>query len=96
MTSNPSAARGIAAPSEEELRKVFGLGLLNRVDEIVYFRNLDPDDVEMIVGRALADLTSAVERRHSVRVRVTPEAAASPPSRPRKPPPAPAAPSRSR
>jgi ATP-dependent Clp protease ATP-binding subunit ClpC len=75
MTSNPSAARGIAAPSEEELRKVFGLGLLNRVDEIVYFRNLDPDDVEMIVGRALAELTSAVERRHSVRVRVTPEAA---------------------
>ncbi len=75
MTSNPSAARGIAAPSEEELRKVFGLGLLNRVDEIVYFRNLDADDVEMIVGRALAELTSAVERRHSVRVRVTPEAA---------------------
>ena len=54
---------------------MFGLGLLNRVDEIVYFRSLDPDDVEMIVGRALADLTSAVERRHSVRVRVTPEAA---------------------
>jgi ATP-dependent Clp protease ATP-binding subunit ClpB len=75
MTSNPAAARGTAAPSEEELRKVFGLGLLNRLDEIVYFRDLDPDDVEMIVGRALADLTSAVERRHSVRVRVTPEAA---------------------
>ncbi len=75
MTSNPSAARGSAAPSEDELRKVFGLGLLNRVDEVVYFRNLDPDDVEMIVGRALAELTSAVERRHSVRVRVTPEAA---------------------
>jgi ATP-dependent Clp protease ATP-binding subunit ClpC len=75
MTSNPGAARGGAVPGEEELRKVFGLGLLNRVDEIVYFRNLDPDDVEMIVGRALADLTSAVERRHSVRVRVTPEAA---------------------
>ena len=75
MTSSPAAARGTAAPSEEELRKVFGLGLLNRLDEIVYFRDLDPDDVEMIVGRALADLTSAVERRHSVRVRVTPEAA---------------------
>jgi ATP-dependent Clp protease ATP-binding subunit ClpA len=41
----------------------------------VAFRPLDPDDVEMIVGRALADLTSAVERRHGVRVRVTPEAA---------------------
>ncbi len=75
MTSNPGAARGSAAPSEEELRKVFGLGLLNRVDEVVYFRALDPDDVEMIVGRALAELTSAVERRHSVKVRVTPEAA---------------------
>ncbi len=29
----------------------------------------------MIVGRALADLTSAVERRHQVKIRVTPEAA---------------------
>jgi len=75
MTSNPAAARAGALPSEEELRGVFGLALLNRVDEVVYFRALDPDDVEMIVGRALADLTSAVERRHSVRVRVTPEAA---------------------
>jgi ATP-dependent Clp protease ATP-binding subunit ClpC len=75
MTSNPGAARGSATPSEEELRKVFGDGLLKRVDEVIYFRALDPDDVEMIVGRALADLTSAVERRHSVRVRVTPEAA---------------------
>jgi len=75
MTSNPAAARGSATPSEEELRKVFGVGMLKRIDEVVYFRALDPDDVEMIVGRALADLTSAVERRHSVRVRVTPEAA---------------------
>jgi ATP-dependent Clp protease ATP-binding subunit ClpA len=75
MTSNPGAAVGSAAPSEEELRRIYGLALLNRVDEVVYFRNLDPDDVEMIVGRALAELTSAVERRHSVRVRVTPEAA---------------------
>jgi ATP-dependent Clp protease ATP-binding subunit ClpC len=75
MTSNPAAARGSAAPGEDELRKVFGLRLLNRLDDIVYFRDLDPDDVEMIVGRALAELTSAVERRHSVRVRVTPEAA---------------------
>ncbi|MFI5169358.1 MAG: AAA family ATPase [Vicinamibacterales bacterium] len=75
MTSNPAAARGSATPNEEELRKVFGVGLLKRIDEVVYFRALDPDDVEMIVGRALADLTSAVERRHSVRVRVTPEAA---------------------
>ena len=48
---------------------------MNRIDEIVTFRPLDPDEVEMIVGRALADLTSAVERRHGVRVRVTPEAA---------------------
>ena len=75
MTSNPAAARGSATPSADELRKVFGVGLLKRIDEVVYFRALDPDDVEMIVGRALADLTSAVERRHSVRVRVTPEAA---------------------
>jgi ATP-dependent Clp protease ATP-binding subunit ClpC len=58
-----------------DLRGVFGLELVNRIDEIVTFRPLDADDVEMIVGRALADLTSAVERRHGVRVRVTPEAA---------------------
>jgi ATP-dependent Clp protease ATP-binding subunit ClpC len=79
MTSNPGAARGgasaTAAPGEDDMRRVFGLELLNRVDEVVYFRPLDPDDVEMIVGRALAELTSAVERRHGVRVRVTPEAA---------------------
>jgi len=75
MTSNPGASLGSAAASEDELRELFGLGLLNRVDEIVHFRDLDPDDVEMIVGRALADLTSAVERRHAVRVRLTPEAA---------------------
>jgi ATP-dependent Clp protease ATP-binding subunit ClpA len=79
MTSNPGAARGgassAAAPGEDDMRRVFGLELLNRVDEVVYFRPLDADDVEMIVGRALAELTSAVERRHGVRVRVTPEAA---------------------
>ena len=75
MTSNPGTVPGDPAPSDEELRRSFGLELLNRVDEVMYFRGLDPDDVEMIVGRALADLTSAVERRHSVEIRVTPEAA---------------------
>jgi ATP-binding cassette subfamily B protein len=58
-----------------DLRSVFGLELVNRIDEVVTFQPLDADDVQMIVGRALADLTSAVERRHGVRVRVTPEAA---------------------
>jgi ATP-dependent Clp protease ATP-binding subunit ClpA len=75
MTSNPGTVPGDPAPSDEELRRSFGLELLNRVDEVIHFRGLDPDDVEMIVGRALADLTSAVERRHSVKIRVTPEAA---------------------
>ena len=73
MTSNPGTAG--AVPTGDELRRVLGLELLNRVDEVVPFRPLDPDDVEMIVGRALADLTSAVERRHQVKIRVTPEAA---------------------
>jgi ATP-dependent Clp protease ATP-binding subunit ClpA len=73
MTSNPGTAGSV--PTGDELRRVLGLELLNRVDEVVPFRPLDPDDVEMIVGRALAELTSAVERRHSVRIRVTPEAA---------------------
>jgi ATP-dependent Clp protease ATP-binding subunit ClpC len=64
-----------SGPSAAELRGVFRLELLNRIDEVVTFRPLDPDDVAMIVGRALEELTSAVERRHGVRVRVTPEAA---------------------
>jgi len=64
-----------SGPAAPDLRGVFRLELLNRIDEIITFRALDPDDVEMIVGRALAELTSAVERRHGVRVRVTPEAA---------------------
>ena len=86
MTSNlGTAARpapGFVAPGPNDslsagpdLRGVFRLELVNRIDEIVSFRALDADDVEMIVGRALAELTSAVERRHGVRVRVMPEAA---------------------
>jgi ATP-dependent Clp protease ATP-binding subunit ClpA len=74
MTSNPGASVG-GAPSEEDLRRSLGGELLKRVDETVFFRALDSDDVQMIVGRALAELTSAVERRHSVKIRVTPEAA---------------------
>jgi ATP-dependent Clp protease ATP-binding subunit ClpC len=86
MTSNlgspqrPPLVTTVSTPDDSgrtraDLRGVFGLELVNRIDEIVTFRPLDADDVEMIVGRALADLTSAVERRHGVRVRVTPEAA---------------------
>jgi len=85
MTSNPGTAGPRPAPGivasppppspEADLRSVFPLELLNRVDEIVTFRALDRDDVEMIVGRALAEIVSAVERRHGVRIRVTPEAA---------------------
>ena len=86
MTSNLGGAvrpaPGFAAPGPNDslvagpdLRGVFRLELVNRIDEIVTFRALDADDVEMIVGRALAELTSAVERRHGVRVRVMPEAA---------------------
>jgi ATP-dependent Clp protease ATP-binding subunit ClpC len=84
LTSNLGSAarpaRGPVAPDDSgraraDLRGVFRLELVNRIDEIVTFRALDADDVEMIVGVALAELTSAVERRHGVRVRVTPEAA---------------------
>jgi ATP-dependent Clp protease ATP-binding subunit ClpC len=86
MTSNLGGASRLAplfvvpGPNDShsaapDLRGVFRLELVNRIDEIVTFRALDADDVEMIVGRALAELTSAVERRHGVRVRVTPEAA---------------------
>jgi ATP-dependent Clp protease ATP-binding subunit ClpC len=87
MTSNPGAAGprpapgfvrqgpNDSAPPAPDLRGIFRLELLNRIDEIITFRDLDLDDVETIVRRALAELTSAVERRHGVRVRVTPEAA---------------------
>ena len=87
MTSNLGATEGRPAPRlirqgpndsgppAPDLRGVFRLELLNRIDEIITFRELDPDDIEMIVGGALAEITSAVERRHGVRVRVTPEAA---------------------
>jgi ATP-dependent Clp protease ATP-binding subunit ClpC len=86
MTSNLGStvrpAPGLVAPGPSDastagsdLGGVFRLELLNRIDEIVTFRALDADDVEMIVGCALAELTSAVERRHGVRVRVMPEAA---------------------
>ncbi|HSD27547.1 MAG TPA: AAA family ATPase, partial [Vicinamibacteria bacterium] len=78
--SSAAFASAVTTPDDSgrargDLRNVFGLELVNRIDEIVTFHPLDPDDVEMIVGRALAELTSAVERRHGVRVRVTPEAA---------------------
>ena len=84
MTSNlgtaPRPAPGFVARGPNDSGPgtaggVFRLELVNRIDEIVSFRPLDADDVEMIVGRALAELTSAVERRHGVRVRVMPEAA---------------------
>ena len=73
------AARGIRVPggfatTAAGFREFLqGAGLAKRIE--ARLAALDADDVEMIVGRALADLTSAVERRHSVRVRVTPEAA---------------------
>jgi ATP-dependent Clp protease ATP-binding subunit ClpC len=78
--SRPESGSAAPGPSDSgqaraDLRGVFRLELMNRIDEIVTFRALDADDVEMIVGRALDELTTAVERRHGVRVRVTPEAA---------------------
>ncbi|HEX9187376.1 MAG TPA: ATP-dependent Clp protease ATP-binding subunit [Vicinamibacteria bacterium] len=72
----PGFVAAASSPSPAgDLRSVFRLEMLNRIDEIVTFRELDNDDVEMIVGRFLAELTSAVERRHGIRIRVTPEAA---------------------
>jgi ATP-dependent Clp protease ATP-binding subunit ClpC len=64
-----------SGPPVPDLRGVFRLELLNRIDEIITFRELDPDDVQMIVSRAIAEITSAVEQSHGVRIRVTPEAA---------------------
>jgi ATP-dependent Clp protease ATP-binding subunit ClpA len=49
--------------------------LLARVDETVPFRALDLEDVAMAVARVLAEIVSAVERRHRVRLRISPEAA---------------------
>ena len=60
---------------EPTLRRQYPPGLLAHADDIVPFRALDAEDVAMVVGRALAEIVSAVERRHSVRLRVTPDAA---------------------
>jgi ATP-dependent Clp protease ATP-binding subunit ClpA len=60
---------------EAALRRKYPPGLLAHADDIVAFRALDAEDVAMVVGRALAEIVSAVERRHGVRLRVTPDAA---------------------
>jgi ATP-dependent Clp protease ATP-binding subunit ClpC len=60
---------------EATLRRQYPPGLLAHVEEIVAFRTLDAEDVSLAVGRALAEIVSAVERRHGVRLRVTPDAA---------------------
>jgi ATP-dependent Clp protease ATP-binding subunit ClpC len=61
--------------AEQALRRQYRPELLGRVDEIVAFRALDEEDVSLATGRVLAELVEAVERRHGVRLRVTPEAA---------------------
>lgn len=61
--------------AEETLRRQYRPQLLGRVDEIVAFRALDEEDVSLATGRVLAELVEAVERRHGVRLHVTPEAA---------------------
>ena len=62
---------GTAAP---ELRRHFRPELLNRIDEIVTYRPLDPADVARIVGRVLDELAAAVGRRHGVRLSVAQDA----------------------
>jgi len=49
--------------------------LLARADEVVPFRALDLEDVAMAVARVLAEIVSAVERQHRVRLRISPEVA---------------------
>ena len=44
-----------------ELKKLFRPELLGRVDEIIVFRSLSPEEVEIIVGRMLEALTKRVE-----------------------------------
>jgi ATP-dependent Clp protease ATP-binding subunit ClpC len=59
---------------EATIRRRYPPALLAHADEIIAFRALDAEDVAMAVGRALAEIVSAVERRHGVRLRVTPGA----------------------
>ena len=54
-----------SCPAEATLRPGAGPGLLARADEIVTFRALDAEDVEMVVGRALAEIFGG-GRRHGV------------------------------
>jgi len=64
-TPSPTAAEA----ATEELRRFFRPELLNRIDEIVAFRALDPADVGRIVAGALEELVSALARRHGVALR---------------------------
>jgi ATP-dependent Clp protease ATP-binding subunit ClpC len=59
-----------------EVRRFFRPELLNRVDEIVVFRTLDPESVRRIVRPMLAALVESVRSQHGVDITVTPEAEA--------------------
>ncbi len=58
----------------EAARRFFPRELLNRIDEVIVFRALGPEDAVRILRLRLRVLCETVERQHGVRLEVEPEA----------------------
>ena len=61
-------------PALRAARRFFRPELLNRIDEVVVFRALGPEDAVRILRPRLLALCETVERQHGVRLTVDPEA----------------------
>jgi ATP-dependent Clp protease ATP-binding subunit ClpC len=70
-----AGAPGVAeAGALSEVRRRFRPEFLNRVDEQIVFRALDPPDVRKVLAIQLSDLAGALQADHGVRLEVTEEA----------------------
>ena len=70
-----AGAPGVAeAGALSEVRRRFRPEFLNRVDEQIVFRALDPPDVRKVLANQLSDLAAALQADHGVRLEVTEEA----------------------
>ena len=74
LTTNVGASAGapvgfagegtaVSAAAQREVRKVFSPEMLNRLDEVVFFRRLDRTALESIAGRQLADIEKRLADR---------------------------------
>ena len=69
----PDAPR---AETTEALKEHFRSELINRIDELVVFRHLEPADAATILQARLKTLAATLKKQHGVELTVTPEAAA--------------------